>query len=65
MKQRPEIAANQLAVMGGSRGGELALQLGAPTALHAVVAYVPANVRFPLVQSRYASAWTCKAALVV
>jgi dienelactone hydrolase len=60
MKQRPEIAANQLAVMGGSRGGELALQLGALyPALHAVVAYVPANVRFPSCCSHAtASAWT-------
>ncbi len=46
MKQRPEIDPNHIAVMGSSRGGELALQLGAlyPD-IKAVVAYVPSNVR--------------------
>jgi dienelactone hydrolase len=48
MMQRPEIAADQLAVVGTSRGGELALQLGSMyPQIKAVVAYVPANVRFP------------------
>ena len=47
MMQRPEIAPDQLAVMGTSRGGELALQLGSMySPIHAVVAYVPANVRY-------------------
>lgn len=60
MKQQPGIAASRLAVMGGSRGGELALQLGAlyPD-LHAVVAYVPANVRFrSCCNGDQAAAWT-------
>lgn len=48
MMTRPEISADRIAVMGTSRGGELALQLGSmyPN-VKAVVAYVPANVRFP------------------
>jgi dienelactone hydrolase len=46
MKSRPEISAHQIGVMGGSRGGELALQLGSMYPLiKAVVAFVPANVR--------------------
>jgi dienelactone hydrolase len=62
MKQRPEIAAGGFAVLGGSRGGELALQLGSMFAdLHAVVAYVPANVRFPSCCNHdQAAAWTWK-----
>jgi dienelactone hydrolase len=47
MRKRPEIIPDRIAVMGTSRGGELALQLGSmypQTA--AVVAYVPANVRY-------------------
>ena len=46
MAQRPEISGNRFAVMGGSRGGELALQLGSMfPGIAAVVAYVPSNVR--------------------
>ena len=48
MMQRPEILADRIAVMGTSRGGELALQLGSMyPQIKAVVAYVPANVRGP------------------
>ena len=48
MAGRPEIAPDHLAVMGVSRGGELALQLGSMyPRISAVVAYVPANVRYP------------------
>lgn len=48
MAQRPEIDGSRLAVMGTSRGGELALQLGSMfPQIRAVVAYVPANVRYP------------------
>ncbi len=44
MMKRPEIAKDRIAVMGTSRGGELALQLGSMyTPIKAVVAYVPAN----------------------
>jgi dienelactone hydrolase len=46
MKKRPEIQPNNVGVMGISRGGELALQLGSMyPAIRAVVAYVPANAR--------------------
>jgi dienelactone hydrolase len=46
MAARPEVAPKRIAVSGGSRGGELALQLGSMfPALRAVVAYVPSNVR--------------------
>ena len=46
MARRPEIMADRVAVMGGSRGGELALQLGSLyPRVGAVVAYVPSNVR--------------------
>jgi dienelactone hydrolase len=46
MMQRPEILADRIAVVGTSRGGELALELGSVIPqIKAVVAYVPANVR--------------------
>lgn len=48
MMKRPEIAAEHIAVMGASRGGELALQLGSMyPQIKAVVAYVPANTLHP------------------
>ena len=47
MKQRPEIAADRLGVLGTSRGGELALQLGSMYPdVRAVVAFVPASYRY-------------------
>ncbi len=58
---RPEVAGNRLAVMGTSRGGELALQLGAMfPVIGAVVAYVPANVRIAACcgNTRVPYAWT-------
>jgi dienelactone hydrolase len=60
MMQRPEIDGDRLAVMGASRGGELALQLGSLyQQIKAVVAYVPANVRYPACcQGLLLSAWT-------
>jgi dienelactone hydrolase len=46
MAKRPEIGDSRIAVLGTSRGGELALQLGSIfPRIGAVVAYVPANVR--------------------
>jgi dienelactone hydrolase len=48
MAKRPEIAPGRIGVMGGSRGGELALQLGSMyPQIKTVVAFVPANVRYP------------------
>jgi dienelactone hydrolase len=48
MANRPEIAADRIAVMGISRGAELALQLGSMfPRIKPVVAYSPANVRYP------------------
>ncbi|HEX3743453.1 MAG TPA: acyl-CoA thioesterase/bile acid-CoA:amino acid N-acyltransferase family protein [Bryobacteraceae bacterium] len=46
MTDRPEIGNAKIAVLGTSRGGELALQLGSMfSRIGAVVAYVPSNVR--------------------
>jgi hypothetical protein len=48
MAHRREIIPDRIAVSGASRGGELALQLGSMyTGIKAVVAYVPANLRYP------------------
>jgi dienelactone hydrolase len=48
MANRPGIAGDRIAVMGVSRGAELALQLGSMfPRIKAVVAYSPANVRYP------------------
>ena len=61
MMQRPEILPDHIAVMGTSRGGELALQLGSMyPQIKAVVAYVPANVRYPACcgNTRVPYAWT-------
>jgi len=64
MARRPEIAAARLAVSGTSRGGELALQLGSIyTGIKAVVAYVPANIRYPAccgIAAVRVPAWTWK-----
>ena len=46
MKTRSEILSDHIGVMGTSRGGELALQLGAMyPSIKTVVAFVPANTR--------------------
>jgi dienelactone hydrolase len=48
MAKRPEIASGHIGVMGVSRGGELALQLGSMyPQIKTVVAFVPANTRHP------------------
>jgi len=48
MAHRPEIVADRLAVMGMSRGAELALQVASMVpGVRAVVAYSPADVRYP------------------
>lgn len=47
LMKRPEVEPSHIGVMGTSRGGELALQLGSMyPEIKAVVAYVPANVRY-------------------
>jgi len=60
MSRRPEIAGDRYGVMGTSRGGELALQLGSMfPRISAVVAYVPANVRYAACcRGDGAPAWT-------
>jgi dienelactone hydrolase len=60
MMQRPEVASDRLAVMGTSRGGELALQVGSIyPQIRAVAAYVPANVRYAACCGRPGfAAWT-------
>jgi len=61
MASRPEILGGRLAVMGASRGGELALQLGSMfPRIGAVAAFVPANVRYPACcgDNRVPYAWT-------
>jgi dienelactone hydrolase len=61
MAQRPEILPDRIGVVGTSRGGELALQLGSMySRIKAVVAYVPADVRYPACcgNTRVPYAWT-------
>lgn len=61
--QRPEVLPGSIAVVGTSRGGELALQLGSMyPQIAAVVAYVPANVRYPSCCGYHVArfAWTWK-----
>ncbi len=61
MTHRPEIVSDRIAVMGTSRGGELALQLGSMyPQIRAVVAYVPASVRIAACcgNTRVPYAWT-------
>jgi len=60
LAQRPEVLPDRLAVMGTSRGGELVLQLGSMfPQIKAVVAYVPANVRYPsCCQRQPLATWT-------
>jgi len=65
MMKRPEIASDRIGVMGTSRGGELALQLASMfPQIVAVVAYVPANVRYPACCGGvgFPYAWTWKSA---
>ncbi|MFO0727558.1 MAG: acyl-CoA thioester hydrolase/BAAT C-terminal domain-containing protein [Myxococcota bacterium] len=62
LKARPEVAPARLGVMGGSRGGELALLLGAHyPELKAVVATVPSGVVWggiSLTSTQPVAAWT-------
>lgn len=61
LDSRPEVDATKLAVMGGSRGGELALLLGATfPRVSAVVAEVPSGVSWgaPLTLTTETASWT-------
>jgi len=68
MQGRPEISSGQIAIMGVSRGAELALQLGSMyPKTKAVVAYAPASVlhRACCGQNRVPFAWTWNGAPLV
>jgi dienelactone hydrolase len=60
LSRQPSVDPNRIGVLGGSRGGELALLLGALyPGIHAVVAYVPSNVVWPGCCDRFSPvAWT-------
>ncbi len=60
MASRPEVGDAPIAIVGGSRGGELALELGSISPhIAAVVAYVPSNVRISsCCQNDGQPAWT-------
>lgn len=57
---QPDVDPSRIAVMGGSRGGELALILGAyfPESVHAVVAQVPSGYVWGSLAGGGTSAWT-------
>jgi acetyl esterase/lipase len=59
LKAQPEVAPTKIGVMGGSRGGELALLLGATFAdVHAVVAQVPSGLVWADTHTGTGAAWT-------
>lgn len=59
LKAQPGIAADQVAAIGVSRGGELALLLGATfPEIRAVVAYVPSGILWPAYPESGNGAWT-------
>ena len=63
LKSQPAVDATRIGVLGTSRGGELALLLGAtyPSAFRVVVANVPSNVVWPgLSDDSETPAWTLK-----
>lgn len=56
---QPRVAADRMGVVGVSRGGELALLLGATfPAIRAVVAYVPSGILWPAYPPSGHGAWT-------
>jgi dienelactone hydrolase len=59
LESRKEVRSNELAVMGGSRGGELALLAGSTFhQIKAVVAIAPSGVRWASVDGPRQAAWT-------
>jgi len=59
LQAQPAIAADQVAAIGVSRGGELALLLGATfPEIRAVVAYVPSGILWPAYPESGNGAWT-------
>jgi dienelactone hydrolase len=65
LKQRPEVDPTRIGVMGGSRGGELALLLGATYSdFKAVVANVPSGLVWGAAETANKGAWTLNGAEV-
>ena len=59
LSDQPQVIANRIGVVGHSRGGELALLLGASyPQIHAVVAYAPSGVLWGAYPSTGNAAWT-------
>ena len=60
VKKRPEVDGTKVGLWGVSRGGELALLLGAmfPEKIQAIAAYVPSSVVYGSQESGQAPAWT-------